>query len=385
MRVLVVSHLALPHVGGVENLVDLEVRGLAAAGHEVVLLTSDGDGAGRTPNYPPSVRTVRVPAWHGLERRLGIPYPLFSPRLLSSLWSEIGRCDVVHAHGFMFLNSALAIGLSRLRGVPCVLTDHGGIQRFNSRPATWAARLGAETVGRFTSLLANRVVTYNGRIQQTLNRLGRRRDVEFIPNPVDGELFFPPTAQERASARRELGWSDGKPRVLFVGRLIPAKGVPLLLNAVDPAHELVFCGPGDPSILGAVPRLGVSYLPPRPQAELRRLYHAADALALPAEVREGFPLVIQEAVASGLPAVLGYDPGFIPYRGLPGLFLCERTPDAVRAALRDAVNCGVALARPGEPRPVSVFPPLDRWVRTLYPPTSTCNSPAAPEVSHVAL
>jgi glycosyltransferase involved in cell wall biosynthesis len=314
------------------------------------------------------VRTVRVPASHLLERKFGIPYPLFSPRLMTELWREVGRCDIVHAHGFMFPNSALAVGIARLRGKPCVLTDHGGIQQFDSRAATLAARLGAETVGRFTSVLANRVVAYNGRIRRTLNRLGRRRDVEFLPNPVDGDLFFPPTAEERAAARRELGWSDGRPRVLFVGRLIPAKGVPLLLEAVDPEHELVFCGPGDPSILGSPPRPGVRYLPPRPQAELRRLYHAADALALPAEVREGFPLVVQEAVASGLPAVLGNDPGFAPYRGLPGLILCERTPDAVRTALKQAVRSGVALARPGEPRPCSAFPPLDRWVRTLYPP-----------------
>ena len=41
----------------------------------------------------------------------------------------IGWCDVVHAHGFMFQNTALAVVLARLRGKPCVLTDHGGIQR----------------------------------------------------------------------------------------------------------------------------------------------------------------------------------------------------------------------------------------------------------------
>jgi hypothetical protein len=60
-------------------------------------------------------------------------------------------------------------------------------------------------------------------------------------------------------------------------------------------------------------------------------------LALPAEVREGFPLVVQEAVASGVPAVLGDDPGFAPYRGLPGLIFCDRTPDAVRAAIGRAL------------------------------------------------
>lgn len=363
MKVLVVSHLALPHVGGVENLVDLEVRALAA-GHAVALVTSDGTGAGRTPSYPDSVRVIRVPAWHILEHRFGIPYPLFGPRILTALWNEIRAADVVHAHGFLFANSALAVLLAKMQGKPCILTDHGGIQKFSSKLATLAARIGAETVGRLSASLATRVTTYNARIQDTLNRLGRRRDAEFIPNPVDGSLFFPPTAAERAAARAALGWANDRKKVLFVGRLIATKGVPLLLDSRDASFDLVFCGPGDASILGS----RAEYLPPRPQSELRSLYHAADALALPAEVREGFPLVVQEAVACGLPVVLGNDPGFAPYRDLPGLILCERMPDAVRSAIHSALAIGVALAEPGRTHPADFFPNLERWVNRMYPP-----------------
>jgi glycosyltransferase involved in cell wall biosynthesis len=362
MKVLVVSHLALPHVGGVENLVDLEVRALAAAGHTVVLVTSDGTGAGRTPQYPDTVRVIRVHAWHVLERRLGIPYPLFGPRILTTLWKEIRAAAIVHAHGFLFANTSLAVLLAKLAGKPCVLTDHGGIQKFGSVPATIAARLGAETVGRMSASLATRVTTYNARILDTLNRLGRRKDAEFIPNPVDTAVFHPPTATERAAARAALGWADGRRKVLFVGRLIATKGVPLLLQSADASFDLVFCGPGDASILGPLPRARVEYLPPRPQSELRTLYHAADALALPAEVREGFPLVVQEAAACGLPVVLGYDPGFEPYRRLPGLVFCERTPAAVRTAIQ------AALATTIHAGAEDFFPTFERWVNRMYPP-----------------
>lgn len=371
MNVLVVSHLALPHVGGVENLVDLELRALAAAGHRVTLVTSDGAGAGRTPEYPPGVRVIRVPAWHGLERRFGIPYPLFGPWLLRTLWNEIRTADTVHAHGFLFANSALAVVLAKLQGKPCILTDHGGIQKFGSRLATLAARIGAETVGRLSAALATRITTYNARIQGTLNRLGRRKDCEFIPNPVDGSLFFPPTAAERAAARAALGWPEGRKKALFVGRLIAAKGVKLLLESQSDGFDLAFCGPGDASILDGK----AEYLPPRPQDRLRTLYHAADALALPAEVREGFPLVVQEAVACGLPVVLGYDPGFEPYRELPGLVFCERNPAAVRSAIERALETGVALAEPGRPHPAEFFPTFERWVNRMYP-----SPPVRPEV-----
>jgi D-inositol-3-phosphate glycosyltransferase len=367
MKVLVVSHLALPHVGGVENLVDLEVRGLAAAGHDVALVTSDGTGAGRVPEHRSNARIVRVPAWHILERRLGIPYPIFGPRLAAVLWREITWADAIHCHGFMFQNSALAVVLSRIQDKPCLLTDHGGIQQFGSRLATILARLGAETIGRVSATMAKRLVTYNSRIQKTLNRLGRRNDAEFLPNPVDGDLFFPPTVGVRAESRAALGWTSDRKKVLFVGRLIPAKGVPLLLSLSDPAFDLVFCGPGDASILGTLPRAGVEYLPPRPQAELRRIYHAADALVLPAEVREGFPLVVQEAIACGLPAIVGIDPGFVPYHGLSGLIMCERTRPALRDAIHAALEKGTSIAEADQQPAPGFFPTVDRWIEMLFP------------------
>lgn len=358
MTALVVSHLALPHVGGVENLVDLEIRALVNAGHAVTLVTSDGTGRGNEPQYPSTVRVIRVRAWHALERRLGIPYPLFSPRLLSILWKEVPRADAVHAHGFLFLGSVLAMIAGKLQGKPSILTDHGGIQKFASWPATWLARIGAETLGRVTAMLADRAVTYNSRIAATLAKFRRRDDVELLFNPVDAALFFPPTVEERSESRRKLGW-DNRPRVLFVGRLIATKGVPLMLSVARPEWELVFCGPGDCAILGPLPRTGIEYLPPRPQAELRALYHAADVLVLPAEVREGFPLVVQEALTCGLPVVLGDDPGFEPYRGLPGLSFTERNT----AALQSKIEAALAG---GRHESENSFPILSEWIAKLY-------------------
>jgi glycosyltransferase involved in cell wall biosynthesis len=359
MNVLIVSHLALPHVGGVENLVDLEIRALLEEGHQVTLVTSDGTGAGRNPDYGPNVRIIRCQASHFLEHKLGIPYPLFSPGLLLTLYREVQNSDVVHVHGFMFLSTVVALAWARLLGKPSLMTDHGGIQKFGSKPATLAARLGAETLGRLSASLARRNITYNARIQQTLNHLARRKDAEFLPNPVDGTLFSPPTPEERTRARTALGWTEDRKKVLFVGRLIATKGVPLVVAASDASYDLVFCGPGDVSLLGTLPRPGIEYLPPRPQQELRQLYQAGDLLVLPAEVREGFPLVVQEAVASGLPVVLGYDPGFEPYRLLPNLTFCTRDVESVRTAIRQA------LVAPRETHP-HFFPARPEWIRQLY-------------------
>ncbi|MER3414909.1 MAG: hypothetical protein C4297_01675 [Gemmataceae bacterium] len=365
MRVLIVSHHAFPHVGGLEALVDLEVRTLVHLGHTIVHVTSDLGGAGHVPHYGAGVRQIRVPAWHVLERRFQVPYPLFSPRLVRVLWEETGRCDVVHAHGFLFMSSVLALALAWIRGVPVrLLTDHGGVQRYHARWVTALARIGAWTVGRLTTLLATRLVAYNTRVLRDLHRLaGPGKPSLFLPYPVDEQIFRAPDPGERASARRRLGWQEDAIYVLFVGRLIADKGVRLVCDARRADWKLVFCGPGDARIL---PRgeASVHYYPPRPRPQLVELYHAADVLVLPS-AREGFPLVVREALACGLRAVLAYEPGYEAYRHLPGLFFCQREPSSIREAIERALQDTtpselIAAGQRGS------APSPEAWVSQLY-------------------
>ncbi len=366
MRALLISHLFLPHVGGVENVVHYEIEALVEAGHEVVLLTSDGSGAATTPDYPTSVEVVRIPAWHFIEQHFQLPYPVFSLRLLPRLYHELGRCDVVHIHGFMFHCSVLAALLGRARGTPIILTDHGGIQDFESKLKSKLAWLGAHTVGRTTALCSDRLVAYNQRVADLLERLAHREgQALFVPNPVDPSLFRHVSPKLRAAARLRLGWNAHRTIVLFVGRLTAEKGVPLLLDCVQPErYDLVFCASGDRSMLGSLPRPGVSFLPPRPHAALADLYHAADLLVVPSRAREGFPAVVQEGLRCGMKVVLGYDPGFEPYRALPGLSFCQATANGVQEAIDEALTTRMPPELSAEqaelcPRPAD-------WIRHLY-------------------
>ena len=66
------------------------------------------------------VRTVRVTAWDGVEHRSGVPFPVFSPRLLLTLLREVRRADVVHVHDVLYTSSWVAalwaLGALRRRG-----------------------------------------------------------------------------------------------------------------------------------------------------------------------------------------------------------------------------------------------------------------------------
>jgi glycosyltransferase involved in cell wall biosynthesis len=158
-----------------------------------------------------------------------------------------------------------------------------------------------------------------------------RSAAQLVPNGVDTAVFRPADEARRAALRASAGVKPGGALLLFVGRFVEKKGLPLLreLAARMPEATWVFAGWGalDPQGWG-LPNVKVAR--GRSGAELAPLYQAADLLVLPS-AGEGFPLVVQESMACGTPALIGVDTA----AGLPGaakLLLSEEVAGADAAA-----------------------------------------------------
>jgi glycosyltransferase involved in cell wall biosynthesis len=150
---------------------------------------------------------------------------------------------------------------------------------------------------------------------------------------VDPVLFRPPTPEQREEARVALGWSDGRPRVVFVGALGDRR------KGFDVVHEawrelcretswdadLVVVGRGD-----ELPRwrararmdgIGdrVHFLGFR--SDVFRVLWASDALVAPTRY-EAYGAGVHEALCCGLPALVSADAG-----------VAERYPEDLRSLL----------------------------------------------------
>ncbi|MFJ3640254.1 glycosyltransferase family 4 protein [Streptomyces sp. NPDC090108] len=328
-RVLLVSHYYPPHVGGIENVVRHEALHLTRAGAEVTVLTS---GPRTVTEEDEGVRVVRVAAWNGVEERTGVPFPVLSPRVLAAAVRWARWADVVHVHDCLYMTSWAAGLGSALTGTPQVMTQHVALVEHPSVVVRAVQRAVYGLAGRLLLRRARRVLVVNGRVADFVTAHGARA-VDHLANGVDTHLFRPPrSAEERRSARREFGLPKDRVLVLFVGRLVPKKGYDLLVGAADAGYDLVFAGDGAQETADAP---GVHHLGALAPDRLAGLYRAVDLFALPS-VAEGFPLTVQEAMASGLPVVTTDDPGYAPYRlADAGVRLLPRDGGRLRGTLRE--------------------------------------------------
>ena len=133
--------------------------------------------------------------------------------------------------------------------------------------------------------------------------------------------FVPPTADQRAEARRRLGCAAGEVLLVSLGSNTSYKNYGLILDALarlDPALGVRYThvgdqGPGEPLSRAAAERglSGVTRFPGRVENALDYLW-AADCCVMPS-TEEGFGIAAVEAMAAGLPAILSNRPSLTDF------------------------------------------------------------------------
>ncbi|TDT98543.1 phosphatidylinositol alpha 1,6-mannosyltransferase/phosphatidylinositol alpha-1,6-mannosyltransferase [Streptomyces sp. 846.5] len=349
LRVLLVGHYYPPHVGGIENVVRHEALHLARRGVEVTVLTSGSRSGTDDGSDAPGVRVVRVAAWNGAEERAGVPFPVLAPRLLFAALRWARWADVVHVHDCLYMTSWAAGLAGAATRTPHVLTQHIALVEHPSALVRGVQRAVYAVAGRGLLRRAGRVLVLNTAVAAFAVEQGARPEtVCHFANGVDTELFRPASSSaDRDRARDRFALPKDRVLVLFVGRLVPKKGYDLLLAAAGPGFDVVFVGDGAEG-RAAENRPGVHHLGALPPDALAEVYRACDVFALPSTA-EGFPLTVQEAMASGLPVVTTDDPGYAPYElDREHVTLLPRDVEALRGALTALAGDPGVRARAGE-------------------------------------
>jgi glycosyltransferase involved in cell wall biosynthesis len=330
MRILTVTHYQLPHWGGIEMTGAALHERYRRMGHESVWLSSD-----LPPLATPAPGTRRVPASDLPFRTVGVAYPLWTPRAAAMLREQIAWCDVVNPHDCLYAGTLLALRQARRVGKPLVLTQHAGPWPFYRSPVLRAVQLAAyRTLGLAVHRRVAQAVFISRTVQSWFGaRVRYPRPSRFIPNGVDTGVFHHGAAAERRAARQRLGLPLERRIVLYVGRFLFMKGLPVIETLArrdpDTLFVLIGAGPLDPRQWNLA---NVVVRPFQAQAGLRDYYWAGDVLILPS-TGEGFPLVVMEAMVCGTPAIVSEETYAAWNEGRDHFLVSASTPDAVAAAL----------------------------------------------------
>lgn len=303
-RLLMVSHFFAGHGGGIERVAGHLSRSLAGAGHAVRWAASRADPAPGDPG----VEALPLPCANPTERLTGLPMPLPTPRGLAALIRAAREAEAVVIHDALYVTSIVAMLAARRAGRPVVLVQHIAGLDFAHPVMRALMRLASAVVVRPMLRAADRVVFISAAVRDAFADVPMQRVPLLLFNGVDTATFQPLAGEgEGERVRRELGLPATGTLVSFVGRFVPKKGLAVLRECAARRPDLTFvlagAGPIDPRQWGLA---NVRVAGPLAPGQVAALLRQSAALLLPS-TGEGYPLVVQEALACGLPVICGED------------------------------------------------------------------------------
>ncbi len=330
-----------------------------------------------TPESPPvptgSAVLERVPARHVLERPLVI-----GGASLARIRERVRSAGLVQLHmPFPFVERRVVQWAHEAR-VPVVLTYHMDADLAGARrlPGAGAITAAYRAWSAHPALReADAVVANSSGYARNSPVLRHHLDrVRVIPKGIDLARFgvpwpVPPGRLDPADGLLP-GARPSDHRVVFVGRLVPYKGLPVLFEAIaqlarsDPELRLFVAGKGPerPALERRAAALGIGdrvrFLGFVPDARLAELYRSADVVACPSIGQlESSATALEEAATLGTPT-LGSDlPGAdetIPHDGTRGLLCPPGDAEALARALERLL---------GQPRPAPPSTAPRTWER----------------------
>lgn len=356
LRILMVNH-EFPPLGGGGGIVTYHLgREFVRRGHEVVLITSGFD---RLPCFQlvEGVRVHRLPALRG-SRDVAKVHEMLSFVLSGSIWAlrnvDKLRPDVVQVF-FGIPSGPIAYLLKKAAGVPYVVFLGGrDVPRPNPDPPHYRYLYAIlKPAIRAIWRGAGAVVACSRGLKELALKTDPSVDIKVIPDGIDLSKFRAP--------KRPI---DPDPvRVLSIGRLIPRKGFHRLIAALPALRrrasrrfilEIVGEGPMMGELKRMAEELGVSdivrFVGSVPYERLHERYESAHIFALCSSA-EGMPLVVLEAMATGLPVVASRVQGIdeLVSDGVNGFLIDDPSDaEAIAEGLAKLIDDGRLRLRMGE-------------------------------------
>jgi glycosyltransferase-like protein len=348
LRIALLTHSVNPR-GGVVHCLEL-AQALHRAGHEVTLMAPAAPGQAFFRQVDCEVSFAQVAAGkpESLAQMVGSRIAAYVAHLRHVLATR--SFDIFHAHDGIGGNALADLEDAGLIGGH-VRTVHHLDDFADPQVAAWQLR----------SVRRARRLFCVSRVWCEILRREYGIEAAQVANGVDTARFSTQAQAGDAALAQRLGLRQGGPVFLSVGGVEERKNTLRILagfletRAHYPGARLVIAGGASLLDHDAYQReftraLGAAGLPPDtviltgplPDADMPALFRLADALVMPS-LREGFGLVVLEAMASGTPAVVSRMAPFTEYLREGECFWADPyDPASIASAMRNAAQPSLA-------------------------------------------
>lgn len=303
MNITIFAPYFYPHKGGLEQFCwEVATRLAKSKKHHVTVVSSKTDGEPQQEEIS-GVKIVRLDTWDFLSGTFPIPK---SSRNNQHLFNQIFsiKQDAVITNTRFFPLTLVGLFLAKKYKIRSFHIEHG---TRHSKLAnffySFLAWFYDQTLGRMVFSLADHHLAISKAAAEFSRKLGGR-EVKIVYNCVDTSFFTPP---EKTGEKSSI-------KLLFIGRLIKAKGVQDLITAFgniqNPKVKLDIIGSGNyqkqlKKQAASDPR--ISFLGQQDQSGIMKSLAEADIFINPS-LSEGLPTSVLEAGSMGL-AIIATDVG----------------------------------------------------------------------------
>lgn len=239
----------------------------------------------------------------------------YSPAMEGAAAGVEGRnFDIVHQHCLWLANSRTTSYLRERRSVPSVIATHGTLEPWALRLSSWKKKIALSLYERANLRNASCLHALSSQEVAGIREFGLKNPVAVIPNGISRSWLE--SAGDAAAFRRRFNIAPEKRIILYLSRITPIKGLPLLIEALAEIRNalsdwvLVLAGADEfdhlTEIQAAVSKFHLAryvvFTGLLVDQAKRDAYAAADLFVLPTR-REAAPVVVLEALGAGVPVL----------------------------------------------------------------------------------
>jgi len=301
---MICSHF-YPYIGGVENHVMNLSKGLEKKGCTIDIFTSRYDLNLKSEE----ILSKNITVYRSFQLCTPLNNPIL-PFLLLDLYSK-KKYDILHTHDHYFFGSNVAAIYKFFKETPFVLTHH-------TFPITYDGlsniiqKIYDTTLTRYTFKKVNKIIALTNLAKNYIRSYVDDDKIYVIPNGVDCTRYHPKINSENFKIRYNIDKSEIN--LLFVGRMIPRKGLQFLIKALYILNQhfpikLIAVGSGPHlTILKKLIEYynledKVLFTGKINEEMLMQAYSLCDILVIPSLLGEVLPITLLEGMAMGKPIV----------------------------------------------------------------------------------